>query len=141
MTQDADETVTAYYEALRTGESLSSFFVEAPNIVKIGISDRLVGYADVADGLSEQTATTDDWTVESHDLSVSVDDDLAWFSDQVSLSWTDIQTDTDYSFETRWTGTLRRHDSDADWQFVSLHVSAPDEALQSAEDDLFSWDG
>ena len=140
MRQDAEATITAYYDALRDGESLSSFFAEAPNIVKIGISERLVGYADVADGLAEQTATTDDWTVESHALSVSVDDTHAWFSDRVSLAWQDMQTDTDYSFETRWTGTLRRHDSDADWQFVSLHVSAPDEALQSAEDDLFSWD-
>ena len=140
MRQDAEATITAYYDALRDGESLSSFFAEAPDTVKIGISERLVGYADVADGLSEQTATTDDWTVESHELSVSVGDTHGRFSDQVSLAWTDIQTDTDYRFETRWTGVLRRHDSDAEWQFVSLHVSAPDEALGSPEDDLFSWD-
>ncbi|MFW5977974.1 MAG: nuclear transport factor 2 family protein [Halohasta sp.] len=141
MTRDAETTITAYYDALRNGESLSSFFAESPDIVKIGISERLVGYADVADGLSEQTATTADWTVESQDLSVSVDEDIAWFSDQVTLAWTDIRTDSDYSFETRWTGTLRRYDSDEPWRFVSLHVSAPDEALGSAEDDLFSWDG
>lgn len=141
MTQDAEAAITAYYDALRDGESLSSFFAEAPDIVKIGISERLVGYADVADGLSEQTATTDDWTVESTDLSVSVDDTHARFSDRVSLAWRDMQTDTDYSFETRWTGVLERHDSDEPWRFVSLHVSAPDEALGSAEDDLFSWDG
>ena len=139
MGRDAAETVAAYYDALEGGETLSSFFAEAPNTVKIGLSERLVGYADVASGLSEQTATTDDWSVESNDLSVTVDDDIAWFDDQVTLAWQDIPTDTDYSFESRWTGTLRRRDDD--WQFVTLHVSAPNEALQTAEDDLFSWEG
>lgn len=141
MGRDAAETVTAYYDALRNGETLSSFFSEAPDIIKIGLSERLVGYADVADGLSEQTATTDDWTVESNDLSVTLDDDIAWFSDQVSMEWTDIEIDTDYSFETRWTGLLKRRSEGEEWQFVTLHVSAPNEELQHAEDDLFSWDG
>ena len=140
MGRDAAETVAAYYDALEGGETLSSFFAEAPNTVKIGLSERLVGYADVASGLSEQTATTEDWTVESTDLSVTVEDDLAWFDDQVSLAWRDIPTDTDYSFESRWTGTLRRRGDD-EWQFLTLHVSAPNEALRTAEDDLFSWDG
>jgi len=140
MRRDADETVTAYYDALRNGETLASFFAEAPDIIKVGLSERLVGYADVADGLSEQTASTDDWSIESHDLSVTVDEDVAWFSDQVSMAWTDIQMDTDYSFETRWTGLLKQR-AEGEWQFVSLHVSAPNEELQQAEDDLFSWDG
>lgn len=141
MHQDAEATVTAYYEALRNGESLSSFFVETPDSIKISLSDRLVGYADVAAGLSEQTATTDDWTVESHDLSVSADENIAWFSDRVSMAWTDTQTDTDYEFDTRWTGTLKQRENDEEWQFVSLHVSAPTAELQNPEDDLFSWDG
>jgi hypothetical protein len=141
MRRDAAETVLAYYDALRSGETLSSFFAESPDIIKVGLSERLVGYADVADGLSEQTATTDSWSVESHDLSVSVDGDVAWFGDQVLLEWTDIEMDTDYRFETRWTGLLRRREDGAAWQFVSLHVSTPNEALQHAEDDLFSWDG
>ncbi len=141
MNQDAEETITAYYAALRNGESLSSFFAEAPGSIKIGLSERLVGYADVAAGLSEQTATTDDWTVESNELSVSVDGNLAWFSDQVSMAWTDTQTDTSYEFDTRWTGTLKRRENAEEWQFVSLHVSAPTEELQNPEDDLFSWDG
>lgn len=141
MNRDADDTVTAYYDALRNGETLSSFFAEAPDIIKIGLSERLVGYADVADGLSEQTATTDNWSVESNDLSVSVDGNIAWFSDQVSMAWTDTQIDTDYSFETRWTGTLKRRERSEAWQFVMLHVSAPDTELQNAADDLFAWDG
>ena len=141
MHQDVEATITAYYEALRSGESLSSFFAEAPGVIKIGLSERLVGYADVAAGLSEQTATTDDWSVESHELSVSVDGTLAWFSDQVSMRWTDTQTDTDYEFDTRWTGTLKRRENDEEWQFVGLHVSAPTEELQNPEDDLFSCDG
>jgi hypothetical protein len=140
MNQDAESTITAYYDALRDGESLSAFFAEAPNTVKIGLSERLVGYADVASGLSEQTATTASWSVDSQALSVTDHADLAWFSDQVSLAWTDTQADTDYAFETRWTGTLERRASDDRWQFVCLHVSAPNQELQSAEDDLFAWD-
>lgn len=140
MNQDAESTIAAYYDALRGGESLSAFFAEAPNIVKVGLSERLVGYADVASGLSEQTATTESWTVDSQDLSVTAHDELAWFSDQVSMAWTDTQVDTDYSFETRWTGTLERRGSDDEWRFVCLHVSAPNEELQHAEDDLFAWD-
>jgi len=141
MNDEAEATVTAYYAALREGESLSAFFREAPDTVKVGLSERLVGYADVAAGLSEQTATTVDWTVESHDLSVTADETVAWFSDQVTLEWTDTQVDTDYSFDTRWTGTLTRRESGDSWQFVTLHVSAPNEELQTAEDDLFAWDG
>ncbi len=141
MHEDAEATVTAYYAALREGEPLPGFFREAPDTIKVGLSERLVGYADVATGLSEQTATTVDWTVESHDLSVTAEATVAWFSDQVTLEWTDTQLDTDYSFETRWTGTLKRHESDDPWQFVTLHVSAADEELQTAADDLFAWDG
>lgn len=140
MNQDAESTITAYYDALRDGESLSAFFAEAPNTVKVGLSERLVGYADVASGLSEQTATTASWTVDSQDLSVSSHEDLAWFSDQVSLAWTDTQANTDYAFETRWTGTLKQRESDDQWRFVCLHVSAPNEELQHTEDDLFAWD-
>lgn len=140
MNRDAEATVVAYYDALRNGETLSSFFIETPDCIKIGLSERLVGYAEIADGLSEQTATTDDWTVESHDLSVSVDEDIAWFSDQVTMAWTDLQTDSEYSFETRWTGTLKRRENSEAWQFLTLHVSAPDDELQSAADDLFAWD-
>ncbi len=141
MNQDAEGTVTAYYAALRDGKSLSAFFREAPDTIKVGLSERFVGYADVAAGLSEQTATTVEWTVESHDLSVSVDRDTAWFSDQVTLEWTNSQLDADYSFETRWTGTLTRRESGDPWQFVTLHVSAANEELQTAEDDLFAWEG
>jgi len=57
------------------------------------------------------------------------------------MEWTDIQMDTDYRFETRWTGLLKRREESEEWQFVSLHVSTPNEELQHAEDDLFSWDG
>jgi len=140
MHQDAEATITAYYEALRNGESLSSFFSEAPNTIKIGLNERLVGYADIAAGLSEQTATTDDWTVKSHELSVSVDGTIALFNDQVSMAWTDTQTDTDYEFDTRWTGTLKWSENTEKWQFVCLHVSAPTADLQNPEDELFSWD-
>ncbi len=141
MKQDIEQRVTDYYAALRDGESLSAFFREAPDTVTVGLSERQVGYADVAAELSEQTATTVDWTVESHDLSVSADGDTAWFSDLVTLGWTDSKLDTDYSFETRWTGTLTRRDRSEPWQFVVLHVSVANEELRTAEDDLFAWDG
>lgn len=141
MSQDAESTITAYYDALRAGDSLSRFFAESPETIKVGISERLVGYADVAAGLSEQTATTDDWTVESHELATTVRDDVAWFNDRVTLAWYDTPTDTHYSFETRWTGILQRRSTDGEWQFVTLHVSVPDEGLRDAADDLFAWDG
>lgn len=140
MKQDAEATITAYYDALREGDALSSFFAESLAIVKISLSDRHVGYPDVADELSEQTATTDDWSVESHDLSVTTRDDYGWFHDDVTLAWTDTTLDTDYEFETRWTGTLEANEADDTWQFVSLHVSAPEADLKTDEDELFNWD-
>ncbi|MFC7098728.1 nuclear transport factor 2 family protein [Halobaculum marinum] len=117
-----EETVRAYYDALRAGDPLAPFFVESPRTVKVGISERLVGYAEVAAGLREQTRTTDDWRVESHDLTVVERDDCAAVSDEVSLSWYDGEAFAERSFETRWSGTLLA--SDDDWAFAGLHVSA-----------------
>jgi len=139
MKEDAEATVTAYYDALRAGDALSPFFMESLATVKVSLSERLVGYPDVADELSEQTATTNDWTVESTDLSVTTRDGYGWFHDEVTLAWTDTQMDEHYEFDTRWTGTLEANETDGTWQFVSLHVSAPTEELQT-EDDLFNWD-
>ena len=138
MEQDAEATITAYYDALRDGEALSPFFLESVSIVKVSLSDSFIGYPDVANELSEQTATTDSWAVDSHDLSVTERDSFAWFHDDVTLAWTDMQLDADREFETRWTGTLERSGDDS-WQFVSLHVSTPAEELQS-DDTLFEWD-
>ena len=58
MEQDAAEMITAYYEALEASEPLSPFFAESLSTVKVGLSEQLVGYPDVADALAEQTATT-----------------------------------------------------------------------------------
>ncbi len=142
MNQNAESMLTAYYDALRDGEPLSPFFLESPETVKVGLSEQLRGYAEIAAGLAEQTATTTAWTVESHDRSVAERDSSGWFSDRVTLAWTDTQTDTNYRFETRWTGTLEQRDGgdEKPWQFASLHVSAPVLELKAAEDDLFTWD-
>lgn len=137
MTQDAESTITAYYDALEAGEPLSSFFLESVSTIKVSLSETFVSYPDVANELSEQTATTDDWQVDSHELTVEERDEFAWFYDEVTLAWTDIQLDAEYEFETRWTGTLEP--SGESWQFVSLHVSTPTEDLQT-DDALFEWD-
>lgn len=118
-----EETVRAYYDALREGEPLAPFFVESPATVKVGIRERLVGYAAVANGLREQTRTTEDWTVESRDLHVVERDGAAAVNDAVTLSWYDAEAFAERTFETRWSGTLLP--SDDGWAFAGLHVSTP----------------
>jgi ketosteroid isomerase-like protein len=117
----AETTVETYYDALRTGESLHPFFA-ADALVKFGIGERLVGHDDIAEGLREQTRTTDEWTVESHDLRVTEMDDFAWFADDVRMAWTD--EDGRHDHRTRWSGALRRED---EWRFVGVHVSVAEE--------------
>jgi len=128
-------TVTDYYEALRRGEPLYPYFAERDDVVKFGVGERLTGYDAVAEGLREQSRTTGEWTVESHDLLADSAGGVGWFSDDVTLEWTDLRADERYSFETRWSGTLARRDvlsekgeaADEEWLFVGLHVSAPHE--------------
>ncbi|WP_135852921.1 nuclear transport factor 2 family protein [Halorussus salinus] len=116
---NATETVEAYYEALRRGDPLSPYFAEREEVVKFGVGERLAGYEAVADGLREQTRTTDDWRVESRALRVTARETVAWFTDDVAMSWTATgseraeETDasgseTRHSFETRWSGVLER---------------------------------
>lgn len=126
MSDTGDESpvrsaIRDYYEALRRGEPLYPFFAENASVTKFGIHEALFGYDAVAEGLREQSRVTEDWTVESRRLTVSREGSVAWFSDVVDLAWTG---DGDRrSFETRWTGTLRRRDGE--WVFVGMHVSAP----------------
>jgi hypothetical protein len=128
----ARATVEDYYEALRRGEPLYPYFAEEADVVKFGVGETLVGYEDVAEGLREQTRTTTDWTVESDALRVVERERHAAFSDDVRMAWTDTESDADYDFETRWSGTLERRptddDPDADpatdeWVFLGMHVS------------------
>lgn len=123
----AADTVRDYYEALRRGEPLYTYFVEDAQTVKHGVSESLVGYDDVAEALREQTRTTDEWTVDSRRLSVTERGDHARFSDEVDLAWTDAESGRRYAFPTRWTGTLERRDEE--WLFAAMHVSAPHPAL------------
>lgn len=141
---DVEDTVRAYYEALRRGEPLSPFFLERPDVVKFGISERLEGYEAVADGLRAQTQTTDDWVVESSNL-VAVDrGDHGWFSDEVFMAWTGRERNIRYEFDTRWSGTLVRVEDDektedesdgaparapGEWRFAGMHVSTAREGL------------
>lgn len=137
----AEETVEAYYDALRSGDPLEPFFVEDGELVKVGISERLVGYEEVAEGLRAQTETTSDWVVESRDLRVTERESTAWFADEVRMAWT-TEENEDHDFETRWSGTLEFREggersstsrstsgsnSDGDWSFVRMHVSVPRE--------------
>jgi hypothetical protein len=154
---DPTETVEEYYEALRRGEPLSPYFAEREDAVKFGVSERLAGYEAVAEGLREQTRTTEDWQVESRNLRVVVRDSVAWFTDDVALAWVDsggTQSEaekTRHSFDTRWSGVLERESNDREsngggsngggsnggesssdgeeprWRFVQMHVSAPHE--------------
>lgn len=116
---DAVTFVRAYYDALRAGEPLAPFFADGPGVVKVGISERLVGGDAVAAGLREQTASTSDWVVDSHDLRVVEDGDWACFADEVRLAWTG--EGGRHEFDSRWSGTLRR---EGEWAFVGMHVSA-----------------
>jgi hypothetical protein len=133
-----EDTVRAYYERLREGETLAPFFLESADVVKYGLSERLQGYDAVAEGLREQTQTTDGWTVESRDLVVGERDDHGWFSDRVFMSWTDRERSVRFEFDTRWSGTLVRVDTDAAddgpsdlgaWRFAGMHVSTGQEGL------------
>lgn len=135
----AAETIREYYAALRQGEPLAPFFLPAEATTKFGVSESLYGYDEVADALSEQTETTAEWTVESDRLTVDDRGAFAVFADEVTLAWTDRTTGTRWRFETRWSGTLVRVDteggeidpeesgSDREWRFHTMHVSAPHE--------------
>ncbi|AXG07310.1 DUF3225 domain-containing protein [Haloplanus rubicundus] len=127
---NAAATIRDYYEALRRGEPLYPYFAERPDVVKFGVGERLVGYDAIAEGLREQTRTTEDWTVESDDLRVTERDGYAYFSDSVFMSWTDREADHEYALTTRWSGTMERRavgdeDDEAEWLFVGMHVSTP----------------
>jgi hypothetical protein len=120
------DTVGRYYDALRNGEPLGRFFLDGPDVVKVGISERLVGTPAVREGLATQTETTTDWAVESHDLRVRRHDDAAAFADAVSLAWTATEQGIRYEFDTRWSGTLVRDeggDRPTGWAFAGMHVS------------------
>jgi hypothetical protein len=125
----ARERIESYYDALRTEEPLGPYFAAADpgddDPVKFGISERLVGADAIRTGLRRQTETTTDWTVTSRALRVAERDRHAWFSDDVSMAWTDAATGERRAFETRWSGMLERRDGE--WRFVGMHVSTADE--------------
>jgi len=121
----AETIVREYYEALRRGDPLAPFFAREGSAVKFGIEERPQGYDDIAAALERQTETTDEWRVDSTDLSVTERDGYAWFADVVGMAWTDTGTGERFTFDSRWSGTLEEHGGD--WQFVSMHVSAPRE--------------
>lgn len=120
----AEATVRKYYESLRRGESLYPYFAEDDSLVKFGLSERLVGYEAVAEGLREQTRGSEDWTVTSRELRVTEREGYAWFSDTVDMAWTDTTTETRHEFDTRWSGTLAEGGG---WKFVGMHVSVSHE--------------
>jgi hypothetical protein len=124
---DARATITDYYDSLRHGAPLDTFFADERDgddqIVKFGISESLVGSKRIQAGLRDQTAATTEWSVDSQSLRVTERKRTAWFSDRVELAWD--ENGTRHAFDTRWSGTLERRRSD--WRFVSMHVSTADE--------------
>jgi hypothetical protein len=136
---DAEATVRAYYDALRASEPLYPFFAREKSTVKFGVGERLTGYREIREGLREQTATTEEWTVESDRLLVAERDGHAWFSDDVFMAWTDVERDAPYEFKTRWSGTLEWREDDArlgtDWRFVGMHVSSESPRTSGSDSD------
>ncbi|WP_336336382.1 nuclear transport factor 2 family protein [Haloarcula brevis] len=126
---NATETIEAYYAALRAGDPLGPFFAADGDreVVKFGISERLVGTEAVRAGLRGQTETTTDWTVESRALRVTEREGYAWFSDDVRLCWTDAEGGDRHEYDTRWSGTLEATGRERPWQFVGMHVSTADD--------------
>jgi hypothetical protein len=132
---DAAATVRDYYRALRAGEPLGPYFLDAPTTVKFGIGERLTGHGEVVAGLREQSRTTRGWEVDSRRLVVEERDCHAWFSDDVWLAWTDTERQVRFEFDTRWSGTLERVGDGSDsgddpaaagdptWLFTGMHVS------------------
>lgn len=124
---DARSTITDYYEALRNGDPLGPYFAderaEDDAYVKFGISERLVGSEQIKEGLRVQTETTRAWQVDSRALRVVERAECAWFSDAVSMAWSDGESR--HSFDTRWSGTLV--DRGHGWQFVGMHVSTAEQ--------------
>ncbi|WP_049927645.1 nuclear transport factor 2 family protein [Halopiger goleimassiliensis] len=133
MTTSAADVVRDYYDALRAGDPLVPYFRDGETTVKFGISEALFGTEAVADALREQTATTDEWSVESERLVVDEREGFATFADEVTMAWTDTDTGDRMRFDTRWSGTLvPSADADGegnapDWQFATMHVSTADE--------------
>ncbi|AEH37085.1 DUF3225 domain-containing protein [Halopiger xanaduensis] len=143
MSTGADDVVRDYYDALRRGESLEPYFLEADATVKFGIGEALFGSDAVADALRSQTETTDEWSVESGNLVVEQREAFATFADEVAMAWTDTESGARHRFDSRWSGTLvpaerassagsgaaestePSPDTTPDWLFASMHVSAP----------------
>jgi len=118
---DAEARIEEYYGALEAGDPLGPFFADDDAVVKFGISERLVGGDAVRQGLRGQTDRTDDWAVNSRALRVIDRGCHAWFSDDVRLSWRDVEAGVQHEFKTRWSGTLEARGGDG--VFVGMHVS------------------
>ncbi|MFB6093127.1 MAG: nuclear transport factor 2 family protein [Haloquadratum sp.] len=116
-----ERRIREYYAALRRGEPLPPFFARDDQVVKYGLTEKLTGYDAIEAGLREQTATTENWTVESRDLRVRARDRHAWFADDVRMAWDDADRERRFDHGSRWSGTLERRDGE--WLFVGLHVS------------------
>jgi len=126
---DPAATIRAYYESLRRGEPISTHFVADPNAVKFGITERLIGFEAIAEGLRSRTETATDWHVESHGLTVG-----ERHAHGTRRSGTlerrdehDVGTRFDEDDENRdcepEDGDARRRTNGTEWAFVSMHVS------------------
>ena len=126
MSTTPKPVVRDYYESLRGGRPLEPYFLPAESTVKIGISEQLYGYDDVAGALAEQTASTDNWTVESTALTVTTHGEYATVADEVTMAWTNTDSGERHRFETRWSGTLVRALDEAATESVSVSENESD---------------
>ncbi|OAQ54769.1 hypothetical protein HTG_04175 [Natrinema mahii] len=128
-TASPETVVRDYYDALRNGDPLEPYFLADESTVKFGISESLFGGGAVAAALAEQTKTTTDWTIESHNPVVDRREGVATYADEVTMAWTDTESGDRHRFDSRWSGTLVPADdsSGPDWRFALMHVSAPHE--------------
>ncbi|WP_137285140.1 hypothetical protein [Halorussus salinisoli] len=96
------------------------------------------GSEEVAGRKSEEAVGSEsEEAVGSESEEAAGSESVAWFTDDVGLSWIDSDGERQ-SFDTRWSGVLEiesgrsgAHESESDegderrWRFVQMHVSAP----------------
>ena len=123
MMPNAHDTVTAYFDALVTGdaETLTAMMLPAAHYVKIGTdADEVVeDSTEIATYYRNHVASTEDFSIQFIKLDVQERSDVAWFyTRQVwKLKW----LGTPEEFVMRMTGVLEK--TDESWKFAQIHAS------------------
>ncbi len=123
MMPNVHDTVTAYFDALITGdaETLTAMMLPAAHYVKIGTdADEVVeGSTEIAAYYRNHVASTEDFSIQFIKLDVQERSDVAWFYTQQiwKLKW----QGTPEEFVMRMTGVLEK--TDESWKFAQIHAS------------------